>query len=710
MAEWDRQQPFSSRLSLRRGVTLALFGVGLSLTLALILTFHFLPSRYDLNVGDVSTLNVKSPINVTFVSEVLTREARERAVAAVANIYKYDESRAGDQRQAAADAIKQIEGIRDQTTAVEHKREQILKIAGLEELPLPVVDDILSLESAAWKAAAAEALRAVDQVMREKIAEDQVEQARNRVDLYVSGSLSAKQATVAVHLSRAFIVPNVLFDEQATSRAREEASSSVEPVQVTLKQGESILHDGDVVSPTDLEKLQFAGLRNPVLRWEDVLGVGMLVALLVSVLCAYLPFFQPAMVGNPRRMLLLAVIIIVAMLAGKLMIPGHEFYAYLFPIAAVSMLVAVLLDVQLGIVVTGMLALLFGMLNSNSLEFAVLAFVGGLVGALALWRVERFTSFFLSGLYVGAVSFIVAAGFYVSQVTPDPNRLMTLGFLSMVNGVLAATVTLSTVYLFGHIFGITTTLGLLELAHPSQPLFRRLLTEAPGTYHHSVVVANLVERAAQVVGADALLLRVGAYYHDIGKTLRPYAFIENQIEGQNIHDQLDARASAQLVAAHVRDGAELARRYQLPSKIRDLIEQHHGTRVVTYFYHQACKAADNCAVDRRAFSYPGPRPQTKEAAILMLADGVEAVVRADADHSYENIGKLVQMIISERVSEGQLDECDLTLRDLDQIKRAFVSVLQGIYHPRIQYPAEPAPMASRLPSSEGGATATQPGA
>jgi len=708
LADLDRQ-PWGSRLNLRRAVTLALFEIGLSAALVLILSFHFLPSRYDLNEGDVATIDVKSPVTIPFISEVETKAARERAQAAVANIYKYDESRASEQRQAAADAIAQVSDIRNQTTTAERKREMIRKVSGLEDLPLPIVDDILSMDSQSWKTASEEALRAVDQAMREKIPEDQVEQARSRVDLYVSGSLSAKQETVAVYLARGFIVANVLYDEQATQQAREEAARNVEPVQIVLKQGESILRDGDKVTALAVEKLQAAGLRNPVLRWEDIVGVGTLVVLLVGLLAAYLPFFQPNILSNPRRMMLLALTIVVAMLAAKLVIPGHQFWAYLFPVAAVAMLVGVLLDAQLGIVVAGMLALLYGVLNNNSLEMAMLAFAGGAVGVLALWKVERFTSFFLSGLYVGAVSFAVAAGFYLSQMSLQPEMLMTLGFLCIVNGALAATITLSTVYLFGHIVGITTTLGLLELAHPSQPLFRRLLTEAPGTYHHSVVVANLAERAAQLVGADALLVRVGAYYHDIGKTVRPYAFIENQIEGQNIHDQLDPRASAQLVAAHVKDGVELARRYQLPSKIRDLIEQHHGTRVVAYFYHQACQA-ENCAVDRRAFSYPGPRPQTKEAAILMLSDSVEAAVRAESDHSYENTSKLVQKVIAERVAEGQLDECDLTLRDLDQIRRAFISVLQGIFHPRIQYPAEPLPAAApRLPTESTGAAATQPG-
>jgi putative nucleotidyltransferase with HDIG domain len=255
----------------------------------------------------------------------------------------------------------------------------------------------------------------------------------------------------------------------------------------------------------------------------------------------------------------------------------------------------------------------------------------------------------------------------------------------MGSGLLSTVVTLGTSSALGHIFGITTTPGLLELAHPSQPLFRRLLTEAPGTYHHAVVVANLSERAAQQVGADSLLARVGAYYHDIGKVVRPYCFVENQLDGQNVHDTLHPRMSAKLVTAHTRDGLQLALQHGLPSKVRDIIEQHHGTKFAKFFYVRACQGGESLP-DEDDFRYPGPRPQSKEAAIVMLADSVEAAVRAAEDHSAESIARFVTKIVNDMLVEGQLDECDLSLRDLDTIKRCFISVLQGIFHPRVKYP------------------------
>ncbi len=238
---------------------------------------------------------------------------------------------------------------------------------------------------------------------------------------------------------------------------------------------------------------------------------------------------------------------------------------------------------------------------------------------------------------------------------------------------------------------------LLELANPTQPLLRRLLMEAPGTYHHSIMVGNLGERAAEEVGADSLLVRVAAYYHDIGKLRRPYFFVENQASGTNPHDALSPRTSARIIASHITDGLEIAHQYGLPQRVADLIPQHHGSRPISFFYQKA--AEHDPHADLTQFSYPGPRPQSKEAAILMLADSTEAAARASKDHSAEALANLVNRIVMQRVEEGQFDQCNLTLRDLDAIKRSFQALLGGIYHPRIDYPqaSEPAPQPADAP-------------
>jgi putative nucleotidyltransferase with HDIG domain len=239
------------------------------------------------------------------------------------------------------------------------------------------------------------------------------------------------------------------------------------------------------------------------------------------------------------------------------------------------------------------------------------------------------------------------------------------------------------------VLNITTSLQLLELGRPTHPLLNELLMKAPGTYHHSLMVGNMAEQAAQAVGANPLLARVGAYYHDIGKMLRPYFFAENQTDGLNPHDRLDPETSAQIITSHVKDGLQLAKKYGLPNEIQDFIPQHHGTAMSSYFYHQACvQNGGSPQTDETRFRYPGPRPRTREAAILMLADEAEAASRANRPRSVEDIEELVDSLIQTRVRDGQLDDSDLTLRDLQKVRKTLVSVLQGSYHPRIKYPED----------------------
>jgi len=227
---------------------------------------------------------------------------------------------------------------------------------------------------------------------------------------------------------------------------------------------------------------------------------------------------------------------------------------------------------------------------------------------------------------------------------------------------------------------------LLELSYPGNPLLKRLLTEAPGTYHHSILVGNLAEAAAEAINGDSLLTRVGAYYHDVGKLKRPYFFIENQMNTDNPHDKIAPTLSALILTFHVKDGVELAREYKLPEDIINIIEQHHGSGLCTYFYHKALENGQNESIAEEEFRYDGPKPQTREAALVMLADSVEAAVRSLQNRTYNRVEGMVHRILKDKLLDGQLDECDLTFKDLDVIASAFIQVLSGIFHARIEYP------------------------
>jgi hypothetical protein len=363
------------------------------------------------------------------------------------------------------------------------------------------------------------------------------------------------------------------------------------------------------------------------------------------------------------------------------------------------MLVAILLDGGLATLVMVVIALLGGAMNGNSLELMAYSLVGGLAGIIAIRRGDRLQVFLQAGLAVACANVLVVSTFALLGLH-DTRGLVELIGASFASAAGAAVAAVGSFAVLGNLFGILTVFQLLELANPSQPLLRRLLVETPGTYHHSLMVGNLAERAAEAIGADALLTRVAAYYHDVGKLANPLAFIENQAGGENIHDQLDPEVSAQVLTQHVADGIDIAYKHKLPKSLIAFIPQHHGTAIMSYFYARAkgnaalpfggpetpdgARAA--AAVDARMFRHAGPKPQSREAALIMLADGVEASVRSLESRDEPAIRAMVSRIIDERLNDGQFDECDLTLRDIERIKDAFVGQLLGMYHQRIAYP------------------------
>ncbi|MHB1133650.1 MAG: HD family phosphohydrolase [Chloroflexota bacterium] len=674
-----------SRIDWPAVLRLALLSAGLAIGLALVLTTQLLPGRFHFNENDVVTFNVRSPRKVVYTSQIMTRTERDRAAEAVIEVTEFDAAAATQQVKAADALLNRVADARRTSATLDQKQAELAGIPSLK-LSSSAQREALTMDDLQWYATAAEARRVLGVIMAERFTSKQLPEAVKGLPRIVDQALSAERRALISDLVSGLVRPTILVDTEATNRARDEARSSVQPVRVTVEKGEVILRDGDVVRGLDLEKLEQVGLTSPSVNWQDVLGYSRLSLVLVSSLAVYLFVFEPTVWAFPRRLVLVYGVVLLSVLAAKLIIPGREVFAYLFPVAAVPMLLATLLGAPLAIVTIAVLAPLMGMIANASLEMATASLVAGLVGLLGVWRMERQMRAYVAGLAVGVSSFLVVAGFKLAGQETDFNQLANIALACLGSGLLSTVVTLGTSSALGHIFGITTTPGLLELAHPSQPLFRRLLTEAPGTYHHSVVVANLSERAAQQVGADSLLARVGSYYHDIGKVVRPYCFAENQLDGQNVHDTLNPKMSAKLVTAHVRDGLQLALQQGLPSKVRDIIEQHHGTKFAKFFYMRACQTAGETLPDEADFRYPGPRPQGKEAAIVMLADSVEAAVRSVDDHSAETINKFVTKIVNDMLVEGQLDECDLSLRDLDRIKGCFATVLQGIFHPRVKYP------------------------
>ncbi len=383
-------------------------------------------------------------------------------------------------------------------------------------------------------------------------------------------------------------------------------------------------------------------------------------------------------------------ILLFALLVSLMLSSSGSLFVYWFPMAALSMLVGVVFDPRLSMVVTVALAGLLGFAVPNSLELALYAAAGGLLAVLTLRDTQHFNAYFRSGLAAAVASSAVMVMFRINQPTTEVITLLPLLGVALGNGMLSAALTLVGFFLIGVLFGITTTLQLQELSRLDHPLLQELLRRAPGTYHHSIMVANLAEQAADRVKANSTLIRVGAFYHDIGKMNRPPFFSENQ-QGVNPHDSLDPHTSARIIISHVTDGLALAKQYRLPDRIREFIAQHHGTRLVKGFYHKAVEAAGDVAlVDAEQFRYPGPRPRSREVGIMMLADVVESASRALQPNSEKAIEKLVNSLIDDDLTEGQLDESGLTLGDIHLIRESFIKTLKGRFHVRVKYPGNEA--------------------
>ncbi len=656
---------------------------------SLILIFQLLPTKQvTLEEGDVSPVDIRVPRKTTYVSKIWTEKARARAEAEVKDAYDPPDARiARQQVTRARQVLNYIDSVRhDDYAGLEVKMDWLTAIPDLSLSPA-VISQILSLSEGDWSEVSNEVVYVIDQVMREEIRESQLASAKRVLPTKVSLNLSETEAEIVSELAKNFVKANSFYNKEKTEENKRLARESVPPQERVLEEGEMILRVGDIVDAEDLEALEALGLRQATTEWPGMVSTVLLLVVVTVTLDLYLLRLRPSFWTSWRHTFLVFLFITLFIFAAKLMVPGHTLLPYLFPSAALSMLLMVLLGPQPAIAVTIVLSVLVGFMAGGSLELTVYALVGSLIASLSLWRAESLNAFLRAGIYAILANIAVILTFRLPDQRFDLLGMVQLVLASVGNGGLSAILTLGGFFLLGSVFDVTTPLQLMELARPTHPLLRQLLLKAPGTYHHSLLVSNMAEQAAEQIGADALLARVGAYYHDIGKTVRPYFFVENQAEGVNVHDRLDPKTSAQIILSHIKDGLDLARKYRLPGKIQNFIAQHHGTGRVSYFYQQACQREGGAeAVDEEDFRYHGPRPTSKETAIVMLADSCESAVRSARPTSSEEIDELVRKVTYDRLLQGELDESDLTLRELDKIREAFTSILQGVFHPRIKYP------------------------
>jgi putative nucleotidyltransferase with HDIG domain len=699
--------PWSNRVRVLIG-----WAIGVLVSVAILVVRFPIGGQVALQVGDVATADIVAPRQATYVSEILTQQRRDLAANAVADVYDPPQTRVVRQQLALANRIlDSIAAARGDTGTGLADRVSRLQEASATDLTPQTLERILAMPQEEWDRIASEIPVVLDRAMREEIRENNLADERRRVSARVRLDISDEDAAIVTSVVQGLLVPNSFFNAEKTEQRRQQASDSAEPVTATVARNEIILRAGDIATALDIEALESLGLRQYRISWKSISLAAVFVLLLGIVLLYYLWRQEPPFWLDQGKLLVLLVLLLVFLLAAKIVLPSGTVPSYIFPYAALAMLVGVLLNLRVALVVAALFALVAGWLTGSGLELVVYAFCGSAVGMLKLRRGQRLTGFAWAAAYIVGMNLLVLGAFRLGVSGLSPASAAELAFAAVANGLLAMTLALVGVYVLGALPGMTTSLHLMEISRPTHPLLRQLLLKAPGTYHHTLIVSNMAERAAEAIGADSLLARVGSYYHDVGKTIRPYFFIENRTEGVDPHARLDAYTSAQIIIGHVKDGIDLARKYRLPRRVMDFIPEHHGTLVTAYFYRQAFKQAGDAAkVDRAQFQYPGPKPRSRETAITMLADGAEAMVRSKHPGSTEELNQIVGEAIQSRILAGQLDECPLTMDDLHALHRVFVDVLRGLQHPRIDYPPEAAPEAPReAPAPQPAVQLVEPG-
>lgn len=520
-------------------------------------------------------------------------------------------------------------------------------------------------------------------IMKEEITDAnlsaKVDEAQNS---YQSSAISQELKNAGSLLIKSVLKANSTIDVKLTDQKKQDALKTAMDNKQTISEGSRILSIGDVVTADKLQVLKELNLLETG-KFDYIFAGGILafVLLLSSMLLLYMMFFCKKILYNRNDMILMCVIILLTLVISRII---YVYSPMLIPIFIAPMLISILLDLRLAIIVNFLLTISISFITKGNMSLFYISLIGGTFSAFIVSKANQRSRLSASGLIIGVINAFIIASLEILNKSPLRAIANDCGIVA-INGVLSTIFTIGILPFFEITFNIITPLKLLELANPNQPLIKRMLMEAPGTYHHSLMVGNLAEMATETIEGNALLARVGAYYHDVGKLKRPNFFKENQLS-DNPHDRMTPNLSTLVITSHTSDGVEIADKYKIPLAIKDIICQHHGTTLAAYFYYKAKKADMGEYVKQEDFRYQGPRPSTKEAAVVLLADSVEAAVRSMVDKTEGKIEGLIRKIIKDKLDDRQMDLCDLTLKDLDNIARAFLRVFGGFFHEREEYP------------------------
>lgn len=641
------------------------------------------PQKYFLKIGDISSEDIYAPSDI--VDKSATELRRKQAEESIQPVYKLDLTVQIEIEKKINEFFVLLDSIRKN-----EELDKAQKLAALEQgsnisLGNSVYNTLLNASEEDINTLGDNIKYINNQMLSGRITEEQLNTKRSEIrEFFMNLPKQSKLNEIGADIAVMVLKPNMYYDEQTTLAKKQNEIEKVEDV--VIRKGTIIVNKGKEVTSQQIELLDAYGLlyedNKNKFDVEFYSGYGIIISICLVVMGFYLRDLDKKMWDSNSTIFLISLIavmtLIMTMVAGSIS-------EYMIVLPAGAMLISILVSSRIAIMVNIMLSILAGFLGSFDMQLVALMLLTGILASGMVARTHHRSTIILAGLAVSIVNIliIVSVGILNRESISD---MLYNGMYGAIGGILSAVFTIGTLPFFETTFDIITPVKLLELSNPNRSILRRLLIEAPGTYYHSILVGNLAEAAAEDIGANPLLCRVGSYYHDIGKLKRPYFFKENQITKDNPHDKITPNLSALVITSHVKDGIEIAEKNKLPSAVIRIIEEHHGNTLVAYFYYKALKSEGDEGVDESKFRYPFRKPQTKEAAIVMLADSVEAYIRSLTEPDKDQVDQGVRKIIKDKLNDAQLDECDLTLKDLEIIGRAFVKVLAGIFHDRIEYP------------------------
>jgi len=664
-------------------VLLACLVVGLTA----LISSQYLPSVRGLSEGNSAPRTILADKTVTVLDVKATEDLKARVAALVAPVYLPDTGALPAASEKLQALLEQVKRAREELSGGADLADVLAVLIGT--VPRTVSEatlrHLLTSDVATFERIQGQTLGALETLYAGPITDESLESARTTLRAIVDRlAANAPTADAVYEVTESFVGPNQVVDEEQTEARRQTATEQVTPVMASVSEGEIVVQKGERVTSQQMLVLKELGLVGVRSGWKVWLGIFVLMLMETAVFSRLMRRFNKMEEEYGNNMLLVLVFLLLLATAIARLLVIEPLSAYVIPVAAVGMVVAVILNARSALLMVVLTSLNIGLLTDLDMRYVLVAVV---VGGLSLYLVSRVTKR-MALLGAGLVAMVLAAvtifavELFAGTSAGEALRQCTWG---LANGFLAGVLSIVLLNLLETVFNLTTPLRLLELADPAHPLLKKLLQVAPGTYNHSIQMGNLAEAAAEAIGANPLLARVGAYYHDIGKTVRPEYFVENQIYVDNPHDRLSPNLSKLAITAHVRDGEHLGRVYGLPQPVVDIIKQHHGTSVLAYFYHKALQSTKD-SVYEESYRYEEQKPQSKEAAIIMLADSIEAAVRAMENPTRRKIQGVIQEIIKQKVQDGQLDESALTQGDLHKIRDSFDTVLLGLVGHRIRYP------------------------